>query len=44
MTYNNLIPQRALKHQASIQALQKWRIERSELFVKRVYKLAGLDT
>jgi transposase InsO family protein len=43
-TYNHRIPQRALKHQSPIQALQKWRIERPDLFVKRVYKLPGLDT
>jgi hypothetical protein len=43
-TYNQLIPQRALKHQSPIQALQKWRAERPDLFVKRVYKLPGLDT
>ena len=42
-TYNQLIPQRALKHQSPIQALQKWRAERPDLFVKRVYKLPGLD-
>jgi hypothetical protein len=43
-TYNHLIPQRALKHQSPIQALQKWRTERPDLFVKCVYNLAGLDT
>jgi hypothetical protein len=42
-TYNHHIPQRALKHQTPIQALQKWRAEKPELFVKRVYKHAGLD-
>jgi transposase InsO family protein len=42
-TYNQLIPQRALKHQSPIQALQKWRTERPDLFVKRVYNLPGLD-
>jgi transposase InsO family protein len=44
LTYNNLIPQRALKHQAPVQALQRWRAERPELFVKRVDKQTGLDT
>jgi len=44
MTYNNLIPQRALKHQSPVQALQAWRAEKPQLFVKRVYKHAGLDT
>ena len=43
-TYNQLIPQRALKHQSPIQALQKWRTERPDLFVKHVYKLPGLDS
>ena len=42
-TYNHLIPQRALKHQTPIQALQKWRTEKPQLFVKRIYKQAGLD-
>jgi len=44
MTYNNLIPQRALKHQSPVQALQAWRAEKPQLFVKRVYKHAGLDS
>ena len=43
-TYNHLIPQRALHHQTPIQALQQWKGERPELFVKRVYKQTGLDT
>ena len=43
-TYNHLIPQRALKHQSPIQALQKWPSEKPELFVKRVDKKPGLDT
>jgi len=43
-TYNQLIPQRALKHQSPTQALQKWRTERPDLFVKRVYNLPGLDS
>ena len=42
-TYNHHIPQRALNHQTPIQALQKWRAEKPDLFVKRVYKQAGLD-
>ena len=42
--YNHLIPQRALKHQTPIQALQNWRVQKPHLFVKRVYKQAGLDT
>ena len=43
-TYNRHIPQRALNHQTPIQALQKWRAEKPDLFVKRVYEQAGLDT
>jgi len=43
-TYNHLIPQRALKHQTPIQALQKWRSEKPGLFVKRVEKQPGLDS
>lgn len=42
--YNNSIPQRALDHQTPIQALKKWRDEKPELFVKRVYNQAGLDS
>lgn len=42
--YNHHIPQRALNHQTPIQALKKWHDEKPELFVKRVYKQAGLDT
>ena len=43
-TYNHHIPQRALNHQTPIQSLQKWFTEKPDLFVKRVYKHAGLDT
>jgi transposase InsO family protein len=35
-TYNHPVPQRALKHQTLTQALQKWRAEKPDLFVKRV--------
>ncbi|MDP2433376.1 MAG: IS481 family transposase, partial [Pseudomonadota bacterium] len=42
--YNHHIPQRALLHQTPIQALKKWQTEKPELFVKRVYKQAGLDS
>ena len=42
--YNHHIPQRALNHQTPIQALKKWHDEKPELFVKRVYKQAGLDS
>ena len=34
----------ALHHQTPIQALQKWRAEKPDLFVKRVYKQAGLES
>ena len=40
---NHPIPQRALNHQSPIQALKRWQIDKPELFVKRVYKQAGLD-
>ena len=43
-TYNNLIPQRALKHHTPIQALQTWRSKKPELFIKRINKQPGLDT
>ena len=43
-TYNHHIPQRALNHQTPIQALQKWRKEKPDLFVKRIYDHTGLDT
>jgi len=33
-----------LKHQTPIQALQKWRSEKPDFFVKRVSKQTGLDT
>ena len=33
-----------IRHQTPIQALQKWRTEKPDLFVKRVYKQTGLDT
>jgi len=36
--------QRALKHQSPIQALQKGRSEKPELFSKRVQKQPGLDS
>ena len=43
-TYNNLIAQRALKHQTPIQALQNWRSDKPDLFMKRINKQPGLDT
>ena len=42
--YNHSIPQRALKHQTPIQALKMWQEKKPDLFVKRVYNQAGLDT
>ena len=43
-TYNHSIAQRALKHLTPVAALKKWQQEKPELFVKRVYNQAGLDT
>ena len=43
-TYNHRIPQRSLDHQTPIQALQTWHREKPDLFVRRVYKQAGLDS
>ncbi|MBB5606764.1 hypothetical protein HDE71_001183 [Janthinobacterium sp. S3M3] len=42
--YNHNIPQRALNNETPIQATQKWQAKKPELFVKRVYNQAGLDT
>ena len=42
--YNHHIPQRALGHITPTQALKQWQIKQPELFVKKVYKQAGLDT
>jgi hypothetical protein len=41
---NHSIPQRALGHLSPVQALKQWRIKQPELFDKRVYKQAGLDS
>jgi len=41
--YNHHIPQKALGHKTPIQTLKKWQAEKPQLFVKRVYNLAGLD-
>jgi len=41
--YNNHIPQRALNHLTPIQSLKKWCADKPDLFVKPVYKQAGLD-
>ncbi|MBF0155083.1 MAG: IS481 family transposase [Magnetococcales bacterium] len=42
--YNQFIPQKALKHTTPIQALKNWQQKRPEIFKKRVYNLAGLDS
>jgi transposase InsO family protein len=41
--YHHHIPQRAFTHQTPIHALEKWQKEKPDVFVKRVYKQAGLD-
>lgn len=43
-TYNQQIPQRALNHLSPVQALKEWQKKKPELFKKRVYNQAGLDT
>jgi hypothetical protein len=42
--YNQQIPQRALNHQAPVQALKDWQTLRPELFRKVVKNQPGLDT
>ena len=42
--YNQHIPQRALKHLTPVECLKQWRRERPELFHKRIYNQAGLDS
>ncbi|PLY40919.1 IS481 family transposase, partial [Janthinobacterium sp. ROICE36] len=42
--YNHNIPQRALDNATPIQAMKKWQEKKPELFVKRVYNQAGLDS
>ena len=42
--YNQHIPQRALKHSTPVDCLKQWRRERPELFRKRLYNQAGLDS
>jgi hypothetical protein len=42
--YNHHIPQRAIDGNAPIQALKKWQQKKPDLFVKRVYNRAELDT
>ena len=43
-TYNHRIPQKALNHLSPVQALKQWQSQRPELFQKRVYEHAGLDS
>ena len=43
-TYNQQIPQRALNHLSPVQALKEWQKKKPELFRKRIYDQAGLDT
>jgi hypothetical protein len=42
--YNHNIPQRTLDNVKPIQAMKKWQEKKPELFVKRVYNQASLDT
>jgi transposase InsO family protein len=42
--YNHHIPQRAINHQTPIQAVQQWQEDKPELFVKKDYDPAGLDS
>lgn len=42
--YNHNNPQRALDNETPIQAMKKWQEKKPELFVKRVYNQAGLDS
>jgi transposase InsO family protein len=42
--YNHHIPQRAINHQTPLQAVQKWQKDKPELFVKKDYDQAGLDS
>jgi transposase InsO family protein len=42
--YNHHIPRRAIGTRTPIQALKDWQHTKPELFVKRVYEQARLDT
>jgi hypothetical protein len=42
--YNRHTPQRAIASMTPILALKEWQKKRPELFVKRVYDQAGLDS
>lgn len=41
--YNHQLPQKALNHEAPVQALKNWQAKAPELFVKRVINRPGLD-
>jgi hypothetical protein len=43
-TYNHHIPQRSLGHLSPVDVLKSWREKKPELFNKRVYKRAELDS
>lgn len=44
LTYNHHIPQRSLGHISPVDALKSWHLKLPQLFIKRVYKQAELDT
>ena len=41
--YKHNIPWRALNNETPIQAMKKWQAKKPELFLKHVYRQAGLD-
>jgi len=43
-TDNHHIPQRALGHVSPVDALKSWQQKEPDLFVKRIFKQAALDT
>ncbi|TYK68222.1 IS481 family transposase, partial [Comamonas sp. Z1] len=42
--YNHHLPQKALGHEAPVQALKKWKMKAPDLFVKNVRNHPGPDT
>jgi hypothetical protein len=42
--HNDHVPQKALNHETSIQALKRWQSTHSELFAKQVREGPGADT
>jgi transposase InsO family protein len=42
--YNHYIPQRALGHLSPIDALKNWQQKMPDIFIKKTYNQAGLDT